>query len=195
MSDQGTIDAYDARAASYAALDINDAQTESLRAFLACLPAGGTILDLGCGPGLQAKAMQDAGFAVIGLDATPAFVTAAQSVGIDARLGTFDDVTETEAYDGIWASFSLLHAPRADFPRHLTALAKALRPGGYLYLGMKLGTGEGRDALGRFYSYYSETELRTALEGLGLTVSDVTTGTGTGLAGTTDPFILITAHG
>ena len=195
MSDQGTIDAYDARAASYAALDINEAQTESLRAFLACLPAGGTILDLGCGPGLQAKAMQDAGFAVIGLDATPAFVTAAQSVGIDARLGTFDDVTETEAYDGIWASFSLLHAPRADFPRHLTALAKALRPGGYLYLGMKLGAGEGRDALGRFYSYYSEAELRTALEGLGLTVSDVTTGTGAGLAGTTDPFILITAHG
>ncbi|WJY22827.1 class I SAM-dependent methyltransferase [Fontisubflavum oceani] len=195
MSDQGTIDAYDARAASYAALDINEAQTESLRAFLASLPAGGTILDLGCGPGLQAKAMQDAGFAVTGLDATPAFVTAARSVGIDARHGTFDDVTETEAYDGIWASFSLLHAPRADFPRHLTALAKALRPGGYLYLGMKLGAGEGRDALGRFYSYYSEAELRTALEGLGLTVSDVTTGTGAGLAGTTDPFILITAHG
>lgn len=195
MSDQGTIDAYDARAASYAALDINEAQTESLRAFLACLPAGGTILDLGCGPGLQAKAMQDAGFAIIGLDATPAFVTAARSVGIDARHGTFDDVTETDAYDGIWASFSLLHAPRADFPRHLTALAKALRPGGYLYLGMKLGAGEGRDALGRFYSYYSETELRNALEGIGLTVSDVTTGTGAGLAGTTDPFILITAHG
>ena len=195
MSDQGTIDAYDARAASYAALDINEAQTESLRAFLACLPAGGTILDLGCGPGLQAKVMQDAGFAVTGLDATPAFVTAARSVGIDARLGTFDDVTETEAYDGIWASFSLLHAPRADFPRHLTALAKALRPGGYLYLGMKLGAGEGRDALGRFYSYYSEAELRTALAVVGLTVSDVTTGTGAGLAGTTDPFILITAHG
>ena len=178
MSDQGTIDAYDARAASYAALDINEAQTESLRDFLACLPAGGTILDLGCGPGLQAKVMQDAGFAVTGLDATPAFVTAAQSVGIDARLGTFDDVTETDAYDGIWASFSLLHAP-----------------GGYLYLGMKLGTGEGRDALGRFYSYYSEAELRTALAVVGLTVSDVTTGTGAGLAGTTDPFILITAHG
>jgi SAM-dependent methyltransferase len=195
MSDQGTIDAYDARAASYAALDINEAQTESLRAFLACLPAGGTILDLGCGPGLQAKAMQDAGFVVTGLDATPAFVTAAQSIGIDARLGTFDDVTETDAYDGIWASFSLLHAPRADFPRHLTTLAKALRPGGYLYLGMKLGAGEGRDALGRFYSYYSGAELRTALEGIGLTVSDVTTGTGAGLAGTTDPFILITAHG
>ena len=195
MSDQGTIDAYDARAASYAALDINEAQTESLRAFLACLPAGGTILDLGCGPGLQAKAMQDAGFAVTGLDATPAFVTAAQSIGIDARLGTFDDVTETDAYDGIWASFSLLHAPRADFPRHLTALARALRPSGYLYLGMKLGAGEGRDALGRFYSYYSEAELRTALESIGLTVSDVTTGTGAGLAGTTDPFILITAHG
>jgi hypothetical protein len=50
--------------------------------------------------------------------------------------------TETEAFDGIWASFSLLHTPKAEHSRHIGAMARALRPGGYLYLGMKLGEGE-----------------------------------------------------
>ena len=32
---------------------------------------------------------------------------------------TFDDISGTDLYDAIWANFSLLHAPRADMPRHL----------------------------------------------------------------------------
>ncbi|QBY01653.1 class I SAM-dependent methyltransferase [Rhodophyticola sp. CCM32] len=195
MTDRTTIETYSSRARQYQALEISDMQVQSLAGFLDGLPPGAALLDLGCGPGHHAAEMQAAGFQVTALDATPAFVEAARARGVAARLGSFDDLTETDAYAGIWASFSLLHAPRADLPRHLRAIATALQPGGRLFLGMKLGQGEGRDDIGRFYNYYSESELRTRLAEAGLTVSHVQTGEERGLAGSIDPYILITAHG
>jgi hypothetical protein len=73
-------------------------------------------------------------------------------------------------------------------------MARALRPGGYLYLGMKLGDGEARDAIGRFYSYVTRAELETMVLDAGLAVVDVEEGEGKGLAGTVDPFILMTCQ-
>ena len=46
---------------------------------------------------------------------------------------------------GFGASYSLLHAPRAEMPRHLAAIARALRPDGVLSLTLKEGQGEARD--------------------------------------------------
>lgn len=193
-ADPQTLDAYRARAEAYAAIPPAPEQDAALARFLADLPEGGRILDLGCGPGLQAAAMQAAGFDVTGLDPLPEFVAATRSRGVRARLGSFTDLTEVAAYDGIHASFSLLHAPRADMPGHLARIRTALTPGGRVFLGLKLGTGEGRDALGRFYTYYSEADLRHLLTDAGFTVTGVELGHGAGLAGTDDPFILVFAH-
>jgi len=194
MADRETLDTYTKKATDYAALDFSEGEKMALEGFLALLPKGGTILDLGCGPGFHAARMAAEGFAVSAIDATPAFVDAAREKGVDARLGQFDDLTETAAYDGIWASFSLLHAPKADFPRHLAAIHRALRPTGTLYLGLKLGQGESRDNLGRFYAYYEEPELRDLLRQAGFVRVETTTGESAGLAGTVDRFILLTTH-
>jgi predicted methyltransferase len=113
---------------------------------------------------------------------------------IGARLATFDDVEAVAQYDGVWANFSLLHAPRADLPRHLAALHRALKPGGLLHLGMKTGTGEARDGLDRLYSYYSVAELHGKLANAGFTVTATSEGHERGLAGTDDPFVIIEAH-
>ncbi|QXT39726.1 class I SAM-dependent DNA methyltransferase [Gymnodinialimonas ceratoperidinii] len=193
MSDDKTISVYETRAESYAGMGITPTQAEALEVFTAALPAAADILDLGCGPGLHARAMMELGHRVDGIDATPAFVDAAVSRGVSAQLGTFDDITAHDAYDGIWASFSLLHAPRAEVPRHLRALAHALRPGGVLFLGMKTGEGEARDGLGRHYSYFTAEELIAMLTGLGLTLTHRVDGAEPGLAGTHDPFTLLHA--
>lgn len=193
MADRETLDTYTKKATDYAALDFSEGEKAAIGGFLALLPEGGAILDLGCGPGFHAARMAAEGFAVSAIDATPAFVRAARDKGVDARLGTFDDLTETAAYDGIWASFSLLHAPKAEFPRHLAAIHRALRPDGTLYLGLKLGTGEHRDSLGRFYAFYEEPELRDLLAKAGFTGLRATSGEAAGLAGTVDRFILLTA--
>ncbi len=194
MVDRQTVDIYAAKAADYISLDPTKTQIRALASFLSALPAHSRILDLGCGPGSHGAVMVAQGHQVTGLDATPGFVEAARLQGLDARQGDFDDVTEEASYDGVWASFSLLHAPRADFPRHLASIHRALIPGGMLFLGMKLGVGEARDVLGRFYSYYSEKELRDLLAQARFTGIQAITGQAKGLAGTDDPYILMTAY-
>ena len=194
MSDRTTLDVYAEKAADYEALGISDTQVQALNGFLARLPAAARILDIGCGPGLHAEYMATRGHKVIGIDPTEAFVQAARSRGIDARLGGFDDIAEVATYDGIWASFCLLHARRADLPRHIAAMARALTPGGTLFIGMKTGVGERRDRLGRFYTYVTDEELTGLVEAVGLIISTRVTGAETGLDGSVAPFILMTAH-
>nr|WP_254441610.1 class I SAM-dependent methyltransferase [Ruegeria arenilitoris] len=168
-------------------------QIESRAAFAQAV-GDGLVLDLGSGPGSDSGFFLRQGLRVRALDATPAFVEHARANGVDAHSGTFDDVTETAEYDGVYASFSLLHAPRADFPRHLAAIHRALKPAGVFFLGLKLGTGEHRDELGRYYTYFTRPEIETALVEAGFVIDRVTTGMGKGLAGSYDGFILVLAH-
>ncbi len=194
MSDERTIKAYTDRVADYLRIPLPAEQLEARQAFLDAVREGGYVLDLGSGPGSDSAFLMRQGLKVRALDATPAFVEHARSYGVDAHLGTFDDVTEVAEYDGVYASFCLLHAPRADFPRHLNAIHTALKPGGQLFLGMKLGTGEHRDDLDRYYTYYSEAQIKDALTSAGFTIDRTVQGMGKGLAGSYDGFILVFAH-
>ena len=195
-ADPRTLAAYDAQAQAYAQRFQADAPGGDLCAFMALLPPGGQVLDLGCGPGTASAFLRAAGFMPDPVDASPAMVEIANNrYGIGARLATFDEIDAEAAYDGVWANFSLLHAPRADLPGHLTALKRALRPGGILHLGMKTGTGEGRDRLDRFYSYFSRAELLSLLAAAGFTVTATREDHEIGLAGTDEPFIILLAHG
>lgn len=194
MTDDRTQQVYANRARDYA-----DMQPEvpfpSLRAFIAALPDGARVLDLGCGPGHDSAHMAKAGLIVDAMDASPEMIALANArPGVTARVARFDELDAVAQYGGIWASFSLLHAPRADMPRHLAAIARALKPQGLLGLSLKQGTGEARDSLGRFYTYYTEDELRTLLTDAGLIVASVTHGEGRGLDGTTAPWISVIAH-
>lgn len=193
-SDDETIAAYDTRSHEYAEM-VGRSAAPGLAEFVAALPEGGHVLDLGCGPGDTAHRLLKAGFTVDALDATPAMVSRAREYGVEARVATFDDVTGQDVYDGIWANFSLLHAPREDLPAHLARLHRALRPGGRLHIGMKLGTGAHRDSLGRYYVYYTEDELIGLLEAAGFTPTTRYHGKGAGLAGTVDDWIWIQANG
>ncbi|OIQ28641.1 MAG: SAM-dependent methyltransferase [Alphaproteobacteria bacterium MedPE-SWcel] len=198
MSDEETMAVYSRAAADYAAgfAKAKDSFHEAdYAAFVAGLPEGGTVLDLGCGPGHWAARFRDAGYRVAAVDASPEMAAYAQDTyGIEVSVAEFEDIAVEAVFDGIWAFFSLLHAPRDDFPSHLLRLGRALVPGGRLTLGMKLGEGEGRDDLGRFYAYYSEEELRDLLDVLGYTVISARRGNGKGLAGAEETFVVLTAH-
>ncbi|MCX7558642.1 methyltransferase domain-containing protein [Sulfitobacter sp. F26204] len=197
MSDPETIAVYDAQADDYERMMRVEAEEQTIwQAFVAAFPEGGAVLDLGCGPGNYARLFAQAGLKVTALDASAEMARrAAQIKGVTARHGVFDHVAEVDAYDGIWASFSLLHAPRADLPRHLSALRRALKPGGRFFIGMKTGTGGGRDDLGRFYEYYSNEELEALLRTAGFAPQRNWTGYGKGLAGQYSGWVVIDAHG
>ncbi|QUJ75768.1 class I SAM-dependent methyltransferase [Sulfitobacter albidus] len=192
--DDETLRVYATRTADYAKF----AQIEDphLATFIARLKPGAQVLDLGCGPGHAAAAMADAGLHPAATDAVAEMVAlAARHPGVTARQMTFDQIAGEDLYDGIWANFSLLHAARADLPRHLSALHRALRPGGAFHIGMKTGTGTQRDAIGRRYTYVTEAELRGLLADAGFTVTAATTGRDKGLDGTYADWITLAAYG
>ncbi|MEP3345834.1 MAG: class I SAM-dependent methyltransferase [Litoreibacter sp.] len=196
MSDKETLAVYAAKAEDYANLVSHTAPDDDLRAFLDLVATGGRVLDLGCGPGNSARMMQDAGLVVDASDASPEMIAIAKARhNIDARLESFDDLTARDCYDGIWANFSLLHAPRADMPRHLRSIHRALKSRGVLHLGLKTGDTEGRDEVGRFYTYYSETEIRGLLSDADFTFYTIRHGEMAGLVRkTAEPFMIVTAY-
>ncbi len=196
MTDRQTLDVYEARAADYARRFGNDAQPDKqLRHFLDLLPPNAVLLDLGCGPGRSAAIMAASGHRVTATDASAEMVAlASRQPGVDARQETFDDLTGTDFFDGIWANFSLLHAARTDLPRHLATIARALKPGGICHVGMKTGQGTTRDTLGRRYTYVTGTELTGLLTGAGLEPIARWTGTDAGLDGKMSPWIVIQAR-
>jgi len=195
-ADAKTLAIYDAKAADYAKIVVSKAEHKSLIGFVEDLPKGAHVLDLGCGPGHYAAEMLKRGCTVDAVDGSAAMVALAQDVeGLNATQALFDDLDAAETYDGVWASFSLLHAPRKKLPQHLGQIKRALKPGGVFHIGMKLGDAEARDALGRAYTYVSEPGLLELLTDAGFEPYDIFKGEGTGLSGSIDKFILVRAHG
>ncbi len=195
-ADDTTLGVYAQKAADYAAMTTKAAEDPALIAFTGGLPKGARVLDLGCGPGGAAGAMAKAGLVVDATDAVPEMVVMAEALeGVTAWQASFDEIAGDNLYDGIWANFSLLHAPKADMPRHLAALRRALKPGGLFHIGMKTGTGEKRDPLGRHYAYYTEEELCGLLKDVGMTPFSTATGAEKGLDGVEAPWVVIAAHG
>lgn len=192
--DPKTLAVYNEKAADYAAVFDNDAEPNAhLKRFMDALPAGGRVLDLGCGPGGASRKMMDAGLDIDAVDASPEMVRFACDKGVAARVATFDDMSGDAEYDGVWANFSLLHAPREKLPVHISAIAQALRVGGHFHVGMKTGEGIRRDRLERLYTFVGVDELTGLLENAGLRVVFKVEGSEVGLAGTNDPWVALLA--
>lgn len=193
--DPETIRTYDARAEDYARVTASDTPGALLQDFINALPEGGRVLDLGCGPGNFARLMARTGLQVHATDASARMVALASGIpGVTAEQATFDDLTAIAAFDGVWANFSLLHAPRDTMPRHLSAIYRALKPGGAFHLAVKTGTGEARDRLGRFYAYYSPDSLTALLTEAGFVVTKITHGRDKGLDGAESDWISVATH-
>ena len=195
MSDPETLGVYDARAAEYAAKFVKDKPGPLLRRFMAALPAGGHVLDLGCGPGGSAVQLLANGFTAVGMDASSEMVAHARAAGVEAIQATYDDLKDVAAFDGVWCNFALLHAPRDAMPDHLAAIHRALKPGGHFHVALKTGTGSARDKIGRLYTFYSEQELSDLMTAAGFSILDTSHGEDAGLAGDVEPWIALLARG
>jgi SAM-dependent methyltransferase len=143
------------------------AREPGCREFASLLPKGARILDAGCGPGRDAVKFMRLGCRVIGVDSSPEMVALCRSRGVDARLGTLQSLRFRGSFDAVWACASLIHVPKSHVEGTLMRLVGALKPGGYLYLTLWEGRGEGLLADGRFMSLYSHSGFKRLVGSLG----------------------------
>ena len=176
MSDprNDTIAAYQADAAAYAAgtAALPESVARDLDEFAGRVVAGGHVLEIGSGPGRDARELESRGLDVRRTDVTPAFVDLMRADGHEADVldPLVDDLGGP--YDGVWIDAVLMHVARADVPVLLTRLAAASRPGATLYLSTQEGEGESWTARGhvsgaRHFTFWQEEPLRAALADAG----------------------------
>ena len=195
MTDPKTIAFYDSSAVQYDNCFDSGAASTELKDFLALLPDGADVLDLGCGPARASVHMRNTGHRPDPVDASQGMIDLANEThDIGARLLTFADLDMVDAYDGVWANFSLLHAPKPDLPRHIAAIATALRDGGIFHVAMKVGSGEKRDHIERLYTFVTVDELHGMLKDTGFEVVAIQEGSDVGMAGTNDAFVTMRAR-
>jgi cyclopropane fatty-acyl-phospholipid synthase-like methyltransferase len=159
VRDITTIAYYNRNAAAFVAKTVDAAMDDALRQFTELLPMRARVLDWGCGSGRDSLAMRKLGFDVTSVDASPEICAQAlAATGTVVRVESFDELSETEAYDGIWACASLLHVKPEELPDVLGKAAHALRDGGVLYCSFKRGTSCGYRN-GRWFTHMEEDVL------------------------------------
>ena len=163
---------YDQDAAARAARTIDPRRVEWRTGFADLLAAEGrdTLLEVGVGPGHDARAMRAAGFEVTGVDLSPEHVRLARENGIEAYVASVLDLPfADDSFAAGWTMSTLLHVPDADIDAALAEIARVLQPGAPL----AIGVWGGRDWEGlrdqddivprRFFSLRSDDRLREIL--------------------------------
>ncbi|MEM7210546.1 MAG: class I SAM-dependent methyltransferase [Pseudomonadota bacterium] len=172
--DEPTLSFYSDDAENYAKFADPDGNPEPLEAFVSLLAPGASVMDFGCGSAWAANRFRTMGFEVSAFDGSAGLAAQAKELyDIDVTVGSFEVFDDRDAYDGIWASFCLLHGTRDAMPANLSRLATALRDNGHLYLGLIEGEGSERDSFGRRYTYFNEAEIRELLNNAGFDVLSV----------------------
>jgi ubiquinone/menaquinone biosynthesis C-methylase UbiE len=89
------------------------------------------VLEVGCGPGVFAAALQDSGSDVTAVDQSERMVALTTARGVRARRADVQQLPFADgSFDLVVANYVLYHV--ADLPRALRQIARVLRPGGAL---------------------------------------------------------------
>ena len=153
-----TLDFYNSHAADYAA--DGDRPNPRLPIFLKRCKAGGRVLELGTGAGVDAEAILAAGFVLDATDGSAELAAIASArLGQPVRTMLFEELDAVSEYDGIYACASLTHVARDQLTDVIGRVHRALVGGGVVWASFKAGEAEGADALGRYYNYLSAAEL------------------------------------
>lgn len=111
--------------------------------FLALLPSGGKLVDIGCGHGVDCANAHSKGFDIVGIDLSEQMLSIAKRnhPTIDFWLADMRKLNLPHgAFDGAISSCSLIHVSKKEVPKTLRQIADLLKKGGLLYLWMLSST-------------------------------------------------------
>lgn len=158
-----TIAYYDEHAERFVEETVNADLSALYRPFQEHIPVGGIILDAGCGSGRDSRYFLERGYRVEPFDASGEMCRLASKVlGQTVHQKRFEDVDYVAAFDGIWASASLLHVPRSLIDDVLAKLYRALKPDGMMFASFKYRNEEWVNN-GRFFNGYDEKSFTDLL--------------------------------
>ena len=100
------------------------------------------ILDCGCGPGMDTERFSQLGYKVTAIDLSDRFVELVRKRVPNARVEKMDMrnlAFPKAAFDGLWASFSLLHIRASEIQETLSGFNSVLRDGGLFFAALHRG--------------------------------------------------------
>lgn len=171
-----TLDDYNARAREFWEGTRGHDVRQNIAALLARIdgPPPFTILDFGCGPGRDLRALAAQGHVAIGLDGAASFVAMARDYsGCEVWQQDFLALDlPAERFDGIFANATLQHVPRAALPRVLEELRASLKAHGVLFASNPHGHDEEGWNRGRYGAYHDPASWSRYVSNAGFTLLD-----------------------
>ena len=150
-----------------------------LNYFLELLPKKSKIIDLGCGTGIITKHVENKGFEVTGIDFSENMLLCAKekckkSKFIEADIEDYN--YGKESFDGILASFILIHIKKENTEKLLSKIHGSLKNSGLLFLAVMKGSKDYygpeplNPKLNMYFSYRKKEEILNQLEKTGFQI-------------------------
>ncbi len=161
---QETLQYYNNKAQEFVSGTVDVEFTETQDMFLKYIPAGGKILDFGCGSGRDTKYFLSRGYRVSAIDGSEELCKiASEYTGVQVKQMLFEELNAFSEYDGIWACASILHTAKKNLPDILKKMSDATKLNGVVYASFKYGDFEGVRN-GRFFTYLTEESFGEMLK-------------------------------
>lgn len=163
---------YDAEMADRAVRPLGEERTSHLSEFVDLCKVKGyrAVVEVGCGAGRDAKVIVRAGLGYIGVDLSAAAVDICQEQGLEAIESSATELPFADgSFDAGWTMSTLMHLPGDDILLAVSELARVIRLGGVLEVGV-WGADHSRvrvDRDGRYFRQRTDEELEQILSAAG----------------------------
>ena len=166
MQYNNTLGYYDSHADKFYKSTVNIEFTTMQEKFFFFFEKGSNILDFGCGSGRDTKYFFEQGYNVEAIDGSAELCKlAGEYTGIKVKNILFQELSEVDKYDGIWACSSILHLPVGELDEVMKKMVIALKKNGIIYTSFKYGTFAG-ERNGRYFTDMTEEVFAVFLSGI-----------------------------